>query len=96
MSLMWVKPAAERSWDCHGEHGPCDDCWHMLNANYNPRHVPTIPMKTEFYGYLGLIYIDSLQYGEDDPIMIAAWDGWPEPSPHNLGPHYHHVGGSST
>lgn len=44
--------------------------------------VPAIPLQVVWpdtdgcIGYKDMIYIDTLQYGEDDPYMVCAWDFW--------------------
>lgn len=44
--------------------------------------VPAIPLQvvwpSEHTGYEGMIYIDSLQHGEDDPMIRCCWDFYSE------------------
>lgn len=55
--------------------------WHMLYATGQraPHHnLPAIIYEAVFpwqdAGYLGMIYVNDLSYGEDDPILVCCWD----------------------
>jgi len=48
-------------------------------ARLEPRYpLPAIPLQVAFpwedYSYEGMIYINALNYGEDDPILVCCWD----------------------
>lgn len=75
---------AYKAFDCVGQ---CAACYCYQRAmdltDTKPNYpVPAIPLqvvwpdKMNYVGYADMIYIDSLQYGEDDPQMVCAWDFW--------------------
>ncbi len=59
----------------------CGYCARYQAGNGEPHFpVPAIPLQvvwpdaSNMIGYKDMIYIDSLQHGEDDPVMVCAWD----------------------
>lgn len=61
-----------------------------MKGHESPNYpVPTIPLTVDFISYgPEFIHIDSLEYGEDDPQLVAIYDGSSEPMPHR--PEYYH------
>lgn len=55
--------------------------WHLLytNGQRQPNHpLPAIIYETVFpwepYGYIDMIHVNDLSYGEDDPVLVCCWD----------------------
>jgi hypothetical protein len=73
ISIATSRSADERTWAATYKLG-----W---RENHYP--VPAIPLQVVWpaVGYMGMVYIDSLQHGEDDPMMRCCWDFYDKDSP---------------
>lgn len=73
--------------NCHSHYRWDREMWTLSyhHGYREPRFpVPAIPLQMVWppMGYDNMIYIDSLQYGEDDPVMRCCWDFYDKNDPH--------------
>ena len=58
--------------------------WYAMCMSAPRYPVPAIPLLIgglDHDGYPGMLYVDDMRFGEDDPQMIAVWDFWDQNSP---------------
>jgi hypothetical protein len=77
-TIQWLTPHANIVTDESGWSPSLADASYACGWSPPNYPVPAIPLNVVMYSdvYIGCMYIERLNYGEDNPVIVYFYDSW--------------------